>query len=170
MTPATKKKTVNMEDMQAHTRVLHNKGIGNSGTCSTAAGTAAKEVTVGTTFSLVSDATIIVTFTNGITVASSTLAVTHTDLSGTSTTEAAKPIYYKGAALPANYVPAGMSLTLRYDGTNFNVVGELANAYTKAQIDAMRSPTYDATNKRYTFPANATFEYQAANKRIILSH
>ena len=37
-------------------------------------------------------------------------------------------------------------------------------------IDPMRSPTYDATNKRYTFPANATFEYQAANKRIILSH
>lgn len=170
MTTDEKRKTVNLEDMQAHTRVLHNKGIGNSAVCSTAASTEAKEITLGTTFSLASGATIIVTFTNGISVGSSTLAITHTDLAGTTTTETAKSIYYKGAALPANVVSAGMALTLRYDGSVFNVIGELANAYTKAEIDSMRSPTYDPTNKRYTFPANATFEYQSANKRIILSH
>lgn len=41
--------------------------------------------------------------------------------------------------------------------------------YTKTEIDAKRSPTYNPATKRYTFPANATFEYQAANKRIVLS-
>lgn len=42
--------------------------------------------------------------------------------------------------------------------------------YTKAEIDAMRSPSYDATNKRITFPATAAVSYDAANKRITLSH
>lgn len=60
-------------------------------------------------------------------------------------------------------------------GTDLSVVttGEKYgwnDKYTKAEIDAMRSPQYDATNKRYTFPANATFDYDSTEKRIILSH
>ena len=146
-----------------------NRGIYNEGTCTTAAATAAKEVTLGTTFSPVAGATLFVTFQNAITVASATLTVTY-GASGSTSTLSAKPIYYKGAALAANMVGAGMKLMLRYNGSQFEIVGELANAYTKAEIDAMRSPQYDATNKRYTFPANATFDYDSTNKRITLSH
>ena len=126
MDESTKAKTVNMEDMQAHTRVLHNKGIGSSGTCSTAAATAAKAVTLGSTFDLVSGATILVTFTNGISVAGATLAVTHTPIGASeATTEAAKAIYYRDAALGADMVKAGAKVLLRYNGTQFDVIGDL---------------------------------------------
>lgn len=124
MQEEVKKKTVNVEDMQSFGKVLHNKGIGSEGTCSTAAGTAAKEVTVGTTFNPVAGATLLVQFQYAITVADATLAVTY-GASGSQTTLAAKPIYYRGAALGANLVKAGATLLLRYDGTNFNIVGDL---------------------------------------------
>lgn len=125
MTNTEKEKPLKLGGMQAHTKDLFNKGIGSEGTCSTAADTAAKTVTLGTTFELVAKATMIVTFANGISVANATLAVTHTDLSGTQTTEAAKAIKYRGAALPANLVKADDKLLLRYDGTAFNVIGVL---------------------------------------------
>ena len=141
MNQETKEKIVNVEDLQAAIRQTFNIGFGNSGTCSTAAATAAKAVTLGTTFSMTTNATILVTFTNGISVANSTLAVTHTDLSGTTTTETAKPIYLKGAALEPGLVKAGDSLLLRYNGTQWDVVGtldqDLSNYYTKSEIDGM---------------------------------
>ena len=46
---------------------------------------------------------------------------------------------------------------------------DVVQVYTKPQIDAMRSPTYDPTNKRITFPATAAFSYDSANKRITIS-
>ena len=118
-----KKKPVNMEDMQAYTRILSNQGIVSEGVCSTAAATAAKTVTLGATFSLENKATILVTFTNGISVANSTLAITHTNIAGTEITETAKPIYLNGAALEANVIPAGARIILRYNGTQFDVIG-----------------------------------------------
>ena len=39
----------------------------------------------------------------------------------------------------------------------------------KDYVDSVKAPSYDATNKRMTFPSTAAFEYQAANKRIIIS-
>lgn len=134
MTEQEKKKTVNVEDMQAFGKVIHNKGIGSEGTCSTAAGTAAKTVTVGTTFSPVAGATLIVLFQNGISVASPTLAVTYTDGSGTQQTLAAKPIYYRGAAIAADMVKEGAKIILRYDGTNFNVVGDLDQSHLSVPL------------------------------------
>lgn len=124
MTEDEKKKTANLEDVQAFGRIIHNKGIGSEGTCSTAAATAAKTVTVGTTFKPVAGATLIVTFQNAITVANATLAVTY-GASGSQQTLAAKPIYYRGSALAANLVEAGATLVLRYDGTNYNIIGSL---------------------------------------------
>lgn len=124
MTEDEKKKTANLEDVQAFGRIIHNKGIGSEGTCSTAAATAAKAVTVGTTFKPVAGATLIVTFQNAITVANATLAVTY-GASGSQQTLAAKPIYYRGSALAANLVEAGATLVLRYDGTNYNIIGSL---------------------------------------------
>lgn len=41
------------------------------------------------------------------------------------TVSAAKPIYYRGAALGANMVKAGSQIILRYDGTSFNIIGNL---------------------------------------------
>lgn len=102
-----------------------NKGIPSEATCSTAGGTAAKTVTAPASFSLANGATILVKFTNAITVANSTLAVGNT---------AAKPIYYKGAALEADVVEAGDIIILRYDGTNYNVVGKLGGSTKPERI------------------------------------
>lgn len=164
MDESTKAKTVNMEDMQAHTRVLHNKGIGSSGTCSTAAATAAKAVTLGTTFELVTGATILVTFTNGISVAGATLAVTHTPIGGSQTTETAKAIYYRGAALGADMVKAGARVLLRYNGTQFDIIGDL-------NIDSGFSITEDDTNGLDILSAigNATITEDNTNGLDILT-
>lgn len=138
MDEQTKAKGISLEDLQISVQDVLNKGLGNIGTCSTAASTAAKEVTLGTTFDLVSGATILVTFTNGISVAGATLAVTHTPIGGSQTTETEKPIFYRGAALAANMVKAGAQLILRYDGTNFNVIGDL-----DTDTDTVTDVTFD---------------------------
>lgn len=88
--------------------------IDNEATCTTAAGTAAKTVVAPTGFKLVNKATIVVVFQNAIATASATLQVGET---------AAKPIYYRGAALEADLVEAGDRIMLRYDGTSYNVIG-----------------------------------------------
>lgn len=41
------------------------------------------------------------------------------------TVSAAKPINYRGVALGANMVKAGSQIILRYDGTSFNIIGNL---------------------------------------------
>lgn len=84
------------------------------GTCSTAAGTAAKTVTISN-FALESGAKITVKFTNNNSVASPTLNVNSTG---------AKAIYWRGAALPAKqYWTAGAVLDFVYNGTQWDVVG-----------------------------------------------
>lgn len=100
-----------------------NLGISNKGTCTTAAGTAAKTVQVADGFALSADAMVLVTFQNAVTVASATLNVNSTG---------AKPIKYGGAALEANLIKANMMVMLRYytDGENadndcWNVIGDL---------------------------------------------
>lgn len=117
-----------------------NKGVVNEATCSTAAGTAAKTVTAPASFSLTSGAAILVKFTNGISVDNATLAVGST---------AAKPIYYKGAALEADYVEAGDIIMLKYDGTNYNVVGKLGGrALPEVQIGGS-TPTSESEIKLF---------------------
>ena len=104
---------------------LDEKSVGY-GTCSTAADTAAKAVTIGDGFIFGQKKLMLVKFTNGITVASATLAVTYTDKNNTQQTTAAIPIYYKGAALPANLVGAGDSVMMKYNGTQIDIVSNLA--------------------------------------------
>lgn len=86
------------------------------GTCSVAAGTAAKTVTVANSkFSLESGAKVTVKFTNANTVASPTLNVNSTG---------AKAIYWHGAALPASqYWVAGAVLNFVYNGTQWDLIG-----------------------------------------------
>lgn len=146
MTTEEKNKPVQLGNMQAHTRELFNKGIGNEGTCSTEAAVADKTITLGTTFNLVQGAKLLVKFTNAISVENATLAVTHTDLGGVTTTEAAKPIYYRGSALGVGLVKAGDAFILQYDGTSFNIVGT---------VDQDLSGKQDVINDLSTIRSNA---------------
>jgi hypothetical protein len=82
------------------------------GICSTAAGTAAKEVTI-INFLLLKNMPITVKFSNTIAVASATLNITNTG---------AKPLYMDGSALYPYVIKAGMTATIIYDGTNYNIV------------------------------------------------
>ena len=124
-TQGHEKEAVNVEGLKAALKSSGNKAIYNEAICSTAGGTAAKVTnTVPPSFSLVSGAKILVKFTYAITVANATLQVG---------TNAAKPIFYHGAALAANLVKAGTSLLLSYDGTNFNIIGDI-NTDTTYQV------------------------------------
>jgi len=112
---------VTVAGLKATAKKGGNKGIFNEAICSTAGATAAKVTnTVPASFTLASGATIIVKFTYGITVANATLQVGDT---------AAKPIYYRGAALEANKIKAGDKVMLRYDGVSYNIVGSLVETY-----------------------------------------
>lgn len=84
-----------------------------SGTCTTAAATAAKTVAIDG-FALISGAHLTVKFTNGISSSNSTLSVNNTG---------PKPIKLNNAALQPNIILANNSLILQYDGSAFQIVG-----------------------------------------------
>jgi hypothetical protein len=86
------------------------------GVCETAAGTAAKTVTVLGDFALDSGATVIVKFTNKNTASSPTLNVNNTG---------AKIIRYNNATITADYLAANRFMTFLYDGTYWQFVGEI---------------------------------------------
>lgn len=150
MTDSVKQKAVNLEDLNAHSKVLFNKGIGNRGTCTTASATAAKAVTFGTTFSLADGATALVRFTYGISAEDATLAVTYTDSSGSSVTTDAKAIYYRGVALPAGLVQAKDTLMLKYNGTQWDIMGVLDQDLSgKADKSAtVSNVSYNSSNSK----------------------
>lgn len=87
----------------------------NYGTCSTAAGTAAKVVACSG-FALITGAEITVKFTVTNTAANPTLNVNNTG---------AKAIYYRGAAITASYLAANRTYTFRYNGTQYELVGDI---------------------------------------------
>ena len=84
------------------------------GTCSTAAGTAAKVVTLAN-YELVTNGFVAVSFENDVP-ANATL-----NING----RGAKPIYYKGEAIVANAISGGDTVTFVYDGTNYVVATPL---------------------------------------------
>ena len=91
------------------------ENINNYGVCETAAGTAAKTVTVGSTFTLATGAQVVVKFTNANSVASPTLNVNGTG---------AKPIYRYGTTVAntdttTNGWIAGAVQRFTYDGTGW---------------------------------------------------
>lgn len=108
---------INVQGLKASLKKGGNIGIYNEAICSTAGGTAAKVTnTTPPSFTLTAGAKILVKFTYAISAENATLQVG---------SNSAKPIYYKGSALPADLVKAGTSLLLAYDGTNFNIVGDI---------------------------------------------
>ena len=87
--------------------------LGNCyGTCSTAVGTAAKEVSVSG-FKLVKFGYVRITFTYGNSAANATLNINSTG---------AKAIYYNGAAVPAYMIKAGETILLQYNGTQYDII------------------------------------------------
>lgn len=87
----------------------------NYGTCSTAAGTAAKTVSCSG-FSLATGSEITVKFTVTNTAANPTLNVNSTG---------AKAIYYNGASISAGYLKANKTYSFRYNGTQYDLVGDV---------------------------------------------
>ena len=87
----------------------------NYATCSTAAATQAKVCNCAG-FALVTGAEITVKFTVTNTVASPTLNVNGTG---------AKPLFYRGSAIAAGYLAAKRTYTFRYNGTQYELVGDL---------------------------------------------
>ncbi|MDY2667146.1 hypothetical protein [Desulfovibrio sp.] len=96
------------------------------GTCSTAAGTAAKVVALSG-FVLATGAEITVKFSATNTAANPTLNVNSTG---------AKGIRYKNAAVPSGYIVANKTYRFVYDGTYWQIVGDVI-AELQAQIDAL---------------------------------
>ena len=85
------------------------------GVCTTLAATADKTVSVSD-FLLYANVTVSVRFTDAINVPNATLNVNSTG---------AKPIFINGSALQYGVVLAGMTATMQYDGTNWNIIGLL---------------------------------------------
>ena len=114
--------------------------ITHFGTCSTAADTVAKTVSL-TGFSLVTGARIAVKFTNGNTAASPTLSVNSTT---------AKAMKYGGNALGrTTKLSAGRTYEFIYDGTSYELVGELDTTADTSEF--MDNTSYDlelAENKQ----------------------
>ena len=89
--------------------------ITHFGTCSTAAATAAKTVSC-TGFTLATGAVITVKFSATNTAANPTLNVNSTG---------AKAIMYRGSAISAGYLAANRVYTFVYDGTDYELVGDI---------------------------------------------
>lgn len=108
------------------------------GICSTSGGTRAKTVSI-TGFTLTTGARVVVRFTYANTAADPTLNV-----SGTG----AKTIHYRNGEIWAAYIQAYSLLELVYDGTYWNVVGDLTEYLVNSLTSRVDSLVYktDETN------------------------
>ena len=122
-------------------RLFANNGAGpllrgdiiplNYGTCSTAAETAAKVVSLSG-FKLQTGAEVTVRFTVTNTASSPTLNVNNTG---------AKPIQYRNAAIAAGYLAANRTYRFVYDGSSYELVGDVdTNTTYTAATAAPKAP------------------------------
>ena len=117
--------------------------ISHFGTCSTAAATAAKVVSCSG-FTLATGARIIVQFTVTNTASSPTLNVNSTG---------AKAIVYRNAAITASNLAANRVYEFVYDGTNYELIGDIN---TDTNTDTKVTQTVTTTNASYALLATAT--------------
>lgn len=120
----------------------------NYGTCSTAAGTAAKTVACAG-YALITGSEITVKFSNTNTAANPTLNVNSTG---------AKAIYYRGAAITAGFLAASHTYTFRYNGSQYELVGDIANAVQQNSLNV--TPT---TNQGIKLPLLLSAKSAATN-------
>ena len=139
------------------------------GSCSTAAATAAKVVSCAG-FSLVTGSQITVKFTVTNTAANPTLNVNGTG---------AKAIYYRGAAIAAGYLAANRTYSFRYNGTQYELVGDINtdtntnNACTQTITDSgnadyrvLFSVTADSTTRTEGARKSGNLLYNPTNKTL----
>lgn len=94
------------------------------GSSSTAAGTAAKVATIAN-YKLVTGALVLIEFTITNTASNPTLNISSTG---------AKAIYYNGTAVTASYLKAQHIYMLRYNGTQYDIVGDIDTAGTDTKV------------------------------------
>lgn len=137
----------------------------NYGTCSTAAGTVAKTVAC-TGFTLATGSEITVKFTVTNTASSPTLNVNSTG---------AKAIYYNGAAITAGYLKANKTYTFRYNGTQYDLVGDIDTnttyslssfgvTATAAELNKLDGVTATATELNYVDGVTSNIQTQLNGK------
>lgn len=135
----------------------HNHTIANItdigvGTCSTAAATAAKVLTV-TNFTLTTNSFVIVKFTVTNTASNPTLNVNGTG---------AKPIFYNGVAAPADLIVANDLIVMMYDGTNWVMSGTMDYATSVTSLTSGGTGTTGTSSRvaradhTHTLPAYPT--------------
>lgn len=117
------------------------------GTCSTAAGTAAKTTTISG-FTLYTGVIVSVKFTVTNTASSPTLNVNSTG---------AKAIYYRGSAISAGYLAANRTYVFVYNGTQWEFIGDINTD----------NNTYDRTRYSQAVKAGST---AIAAKNIIVGN
>ena len=110
----------------------------NYGSCSTVAATAAKVVAC-TGFALATGSEMTVKFTVTNTAANPTLNVNGTG---------AKPIYYRGAAIAAGYLAANRTYIFRYNGTQYELVGDLDTNTTYSAATQSANGLMSAADKK----------------------
>ena len=117
----------------------------NYGTCTTAAATVAKVVDcAGFTLATGSEITVKFTITN--TATSPTLNVNGTG---------AKPIYYRGSAITKSYLAANRTYTFRYNGTQYELVGDI-NTDTNTKVTSVANHYAPAANADSELTADAS--------------
>ena len=124
-------RTIDGVDFNGASAIMHY------GTCGAAAATAAKVVAC-TGFKLVTGARIIVKFTITNTAANPTLNVNNSG---------AKAIQYRGSAISAGYLAANRTLEFVYDGSAYQLVGDLDTntVYTHPAYTARGAGLYKIT-------------------------
>ncbi|SCG87900.1 Uncharacterised protein [uncultured Clostridium sp.] len=112
--------------------------ISHYGTCDTVAATAAKTVSLSN-YSLAIGSRVVVKFTVTNSAANPTLNVNNTG---------AKPIVYRGKAISAGYLGANRVYEFVYDGTNWNLMGDIDtnNIYTANTGIKLSGNTFQHTN------------------------
>lgn len=110
----------------------------NYAVCPTAAGTQAKTCDCAG-FALVTGAEITVKFSATNTQNAPTLNVNDTG---------AKAIYYRGAAIPAAYLAANRTYTFRYNGSQYELVGDIDTSTTYSVATSSAAGLMSATDKK----------------------
>ena len=132
-------------------------GLGQGyGTCSTAADTAAKVVTLAD-YALTKNGIVSVKFTYNVP-ANATMNIND---------KGAKSIYYKGAALKAGIISAGDTATFIYDGTQYNLIGiddltlsDMGITATKEEINKLTDSIMTTTELNYLSGVTSSIQTQ----------
>ena len=106
--------------------IINDRAIIGDGSavCNTAGDTPQKEITI-TDFLLIKNGVVSVRFANAITVASPTLKIND---------NAAKAIYLNGAAVQPGWILAGMTVNMRYNGTQFDIISMIGPEKTDDEL------------------------------------